>query len=314
MRKKENCKDVSIDTSVVTTREESGIEEINVPEETNNVSCDNVVESQDESLYEASGTGESTVSIETGSDSDDVALIDNTSNDIALKESDDVLLEEVALNKSEVSRVISSVLDEEAFLEAVPLFGWNKTTENNGYDVQNCKVLCPEVFLLSPKLPNSYIPKLDRALAKAREFANARKDSSACPEMAEFYGKYCSMFLRIRICDIGEEYKASGNFPEYPCLLTAVDLLNNEYNESEVKAFWLGFLSEFPIGPEEIEVHPLSLFAKTTFGYILVNQLLKVASWNFAYYVASAADFQTIKLREASNNTYSEIDLEKCLY
>ena len=314
MRKKENCKDVSIDTSVVTTCEESGIEEINVPEETNNVSCDNVVESQDESLYEASGTGESTVSIETGSDSDDVALIDNTSNDIALKESDDVLLEEVALNKSEVSRVISSVLDEEEFLEAVPLFGWNKTTENNGYDVQNCKVLCPEVFLLSPRFPNSYIPKLDRALAKAREFAIARKGSSACPEMAEFYGKYCSMFLRIRICDIGEEYEASGKLPEYPCLLTAVDLLNNEYNESEVKAFWLGFLSEFPIGPEEIDVHPLSLFAKTTFGYILVNQLIKVAGWNLMYYIASAADLQTIKSLEDSNNAYSEFDLEKCLY
>ena len=299
MRKKVNCKDVSIDTSVVTSCEESGVEEITVPEETNNISCDNFVESQDESLYEMSGTGESTVSIETG---------------IALQESDDVLLEEVALNKSEVSRVLSGVLDEEAFLEAVPLFGWNKTTENNGYDVQNCKVLCPEVFLLSPRFPNSYIPKLDRALAKAREFANTRKDSSACPEMAEFYGKYCSMFLRIRINDIGEEYKSSGKFPEYPCLLTAVDLLNNEYNESEVKAFWLGFLSEFPIGPEEIEVHPLSLFAKTTFGYILVNQLLNVTSWNFGYYLAASSDFQTIKSREEANNTYPNIDLEKCLY
>ena len=315
MKKNKINNDVSVDTLTVNSCETSIAEEVSAVDKVEKDSIDVSAEVPKSTLRDVSeGAPDDNESASV--DYNDVVLgNEDIANGILLKETDDVSMEDVTMNDSSESRAMADVLSAEVFKEAVPLFGWNKLSEDNGYDVQKCKVLCPELFLVSDKMPNSFIPKLDRAMSKANEFAKTRKESSACSEMAEFYGKYCALFLRTRVTRVVEEYIESKKMPEeYPCKMTAADLLNTTYDEHEVKAFWVGFQSEFPIGPEEIDMNFVSLFAKTHFGYILAHQLSKFCTQNFGYYLTLVPDFNAIKSREEVLNSYPDIDLEKCLY
>ena len=71
-----------------------------------------------------------------------------------------------------------------------------------------------------------------------------------------------------------EEIFAQEVIEEYPCLYDAVDYITYHCGREEIRFFWCGFESYFPITTHYLGMYFLRQFSSTDFGSLMVSEFL----------------------------------------
>lgn len=160
--------------------------------------------------------------------------------------------------------------DNGILLSESPQKVWNSISEDVGCDMSD--VLCPELF--TKEKPNGYTPNLDYVMSQIWKVVKSRMEDgdfeSVTPFEAELYGVYCALFLRAHMEDILSQEVIE----DYPCLYHAVDYITYHCGREEIRFFWCGFESYFPITTHYLGMYFLRQYSSTDFGSLMVSEFL----------------------------------------